>query len=408
MKRRKLLRYTLSFLVLLSLNLFAGQVLNAQKTTVKRGELSYTGKIIAFHPGYNFRYSRILIEVGEEKKELRFPAWNAEELLSLFQVGDEVVITSREGLKFKSKKMSADWYDFITMEELISLSKDSTVFFAKKKRSKPIKAKYTGPDLNTIFIDRKIKKLYKVNGKTRGVFIDSGELLYTHFTTNKLYNLNKVREGDLISSVGQLEKVRSGEVSPIDGIDVYSMRPLTKVVGKIKSFLYKQNYAYVGLVFSSGQRNIKLSFASEAASDLKAFSDKDRDITVYYMNEKYIDDKNPPALYAAILEGDTIRIERPFWGQADGNHEKKDIEYSGQVQKVVKNSNNSLSIILTKDALIESNHMINQLRHLIKKGTRIKVKGKQRINRPGEIYEKNYKIITPKTFIIDGKEYLLR
>jgi hypothetical protein len=49
--------------------------------------------------------------------------------------------------------------------------------------------------------------------------------------------------------------------------------------------------------------------------------------------------------------------------------------------------------------------MAQQLGYLFKKGKPVVIAGKERIKKMGEIYNKNYRIITPEKILIDGKTF---
>lgn len=379
---------------------------SAQKS--KRERVQYNATILDFLPGYRFAYSQLLLKVDNKEKRVRFSSLVARDILDHFKVGDEVQIDARVGFKSRHRKLSKSMVEYISIEQLYSITKEDYSFEAFKKKKVSTSSNDSTPIPTLVFIDRKITDVYKVNGKVGGLYLDNGELLYGYFGFAKSKPLGDYDVGDLISCVSRPFRLREGEISPSKEGSVFSARPLTKVTGKIKSFLYKQNYAYVGLVLSTADGELRLSFPSEKAQGLKLFADTKKDVTIYYEPAIYNSKRYPPAIYAATLDQDTLRIKKTYWGSPDGKHKTETVVYRGKIRKVIKDGRNNLSVILTDDALMESTVKINQLRHLIKKGTEVEIKGEQRIKRPGELYEKDYKIIIPKSMIINGKEYLLQ
>jgi hypothetical protein len=51
--------------------------------------------------------------------------------------------------------------------------------------------------------------------------------------------------------------------------------------------------------------------------------------------------------------------------------------------------------------------MEKQLGNFFKKGELVEVSGDERIKAQGEVYSKDYRIITPRSLVIDGKNFLL-
>ncbi|MEL7005596.1 MAG: hypothetical protein AAFN93_23125 [Bacteroidota bacterium] len=380
----------------------------AQGYKIEQEELEYKAKILEFQPGYTFSYSRMLVETAEGKRIIGFKSFAAEKILKEFSAGDEVYLTtSKRKVLQNNKKKPDDWLERVTREQLNTMSNGMFTIDVKSMKYPKSKKKSINHFRLSIFLEETITRLYKVNNETRGFYLESGKLLYGEYAFNMSNHLRDYRVGDVISFVGYASLLFEGDVRPIPDIVVYSFRHLTKVEGRIKSFLVKQNYAYVGLTLTTDSGEIKLSFASENAAKLKGFAETKESVTVYYEKNRYALKNNPPGLYAAVLGNDTIRTKRAFYGAPDGKHESKSVTYSGQIKKLIKDKNNLLSVILTDDVLIEANTVINQLRHLIKKGITIEVRGEERIKRAGEIYEKDYRIIRPESITIKGKEYLL-
>jgi hypothetical protein len=116
-----------------------------------------------------------------------------------------------------------------------------------------------------------------------------------------------------------------------------------------------------------------------------------------------------PTIHALIQENDTLYFPNQYYGGPDGNHEYKAVQIEGEITKVNRNDKGRIiSLLVSKDCFIEVDlQMASQLGNLLKKGTILKVSGEERVKKEGEIYEKDYRIITPKRISADQKEFIV-
>jgi hypothetical protein len=85
------------------------------------------------------------------------------------------------------------------------------------------------------------------------------------------------------------------------------------------------------------------------------------------------------------------------------------MEAKGKITKIIRTTKgNVASIIIDSKYFVEVDAMMaQQLGLQLKKGKEIIIGGKERIKIAGEIYSKDYHIITPEKINIDGKIFSL-
>jgi hypothetical protein len=67
-----------------------------------------------------------------------------------------------------------------------------------------------------------------------------------------------------------------------------------------------------------------------------------------------------------------------------------------------------MSVIIGNECYIEvDNNIEKNLGNYLRRGTLMKINGEERIKKEGEIYSKNYRIITPQKITVDEKEFQL-
>ena len=82
---------------------------------------------------------------------------------------------------------------------------------------------------------------------------------------------------------------------------------------------------------------------------------------------------------------------------------------SGKIREVVHSDKGRIiSLLVNTDVYIEMDPRFEkQIGALLKRGASIEVSGDERIKKEGEVYSKDYRIITPQQISIDGKVYRL-
>jgi hypothetical protein len=155
-------------------------------------------------------------------------------------------------------------------------------------------------------------------------------------------------------------------------------------------------------------KELKLSFPSEKASLIRKFLTADATVKVYFGSDYNIGKFNLPELHALVQGRDTLTIaEFGFYGAPDGNHEHIPIEFEGKITSISKTPKGTIeSIVVASEFYIELNPMMaQQFGHKLEKGKKIIIEGQERVKKIGEIYNKNYRIVSPKSITFDGTTF---
>jgi hypothetical protein len=153
-----------------------------------------------------------------------------------------------------------------------------------------------------------------------------------------------------------------------------------------------------------------MSFPSNFAERIKRFSGEGQKLTLY-RDEYPWGNSTLLQLLAVAYQGDTLKIEEhAFYGGADVKHDHKPVTVEGKITKVIESDKGKIiSVILNNAYYIEIDDLIEkQLGNFFTRGKLIGISGDERIKAEGEIYSKDYRIITPRSITIDGKSFLLR
>ena len=148
-----------------------------------------------------------------------------------------------------------------------------------------------------------------------------------------------------------------------------------------------------------------VSFPSDKATVVRDFLKPDVDLKIYYGQYSDLDKNNLPELHAIIQEKDTLLInDFGFYGGPDGKHDHSDVEFEGKITQLSKSKKGNVqSLIVGGKVFMEIEAMMaQQFGHMLEKGKRITVQGKERVKKIGEIYSKDYRIVTPEKITIDG------
>lgn len=243
------------------------------------------------------------------------------------------------------------------------------------------------------------------NGTRKGLIFDNGLVAYSSFSQPGLFSMENIKLGKPVSFIGYESSVQPSYLYPIQPVErVISFVELKKHTGKIESFIYKQNFVRIGLKLN-GER---YSFPAELAKSIEKFSN-DKPLTVYYNGEVDVKTNLLPTIHAFVQGQDTLKIPSMYYGDPDGKHEHKIAAFEGKVTQVNRSDHgNILSLIVSNDCYVEvDNRMAAQLKEYLSKGKTIKVSGLERIKKEGEVYERNYRIITPQKVEVNGKEFIL-
>jgi hypothetical protein len=266
-----------------------------------------------------------------------------------------------------------------------------------------------------VFLEKKVIRDYYLNGIRKALIFEEG-LVVSHLGSSLNSGpIDFVNVGDVVSFMGYKTGVAEGYKYPVDGVrDVYYFNQLKRENGKAFSYLFKQNSVCIGVKFNlpSGKQ-LSVSFPTEDAERVKHFLNTNDELRIYYFENKPYEVENmlhPPELHALVKPGDTLYINKfGFYGGADGKHDYKDVQVNGKITRInVSDKGNIISIIVASDYYVEIDAMMaQQLGYFFQKGKEVSIQGKERIKKEGEIYQKDYHLITPEKVIVDGKTFLL-
>lgn len=371
----------------------------------------FSAKVVALQPGFSFAYSRIVLQSGNEKWLYLFHPINGELFIqkvkpgSVVEVRAKIFPRSRELMKSLSKEnQELSW--FLSRDEILEVKLDDQWI----KLKKPEGNSETNDRSSSIFLEKEIRQEYFLNGQKLGLVFDHGVVAYVN-TVNPLTNfMDSVSVGGKTSFVGLRQKNLPGFVYPLAGVkQTYFYTPLRKVTGRWQALLFKQNHVCIGAKFKTNSgKEIRLSFPSYEAIRVREFLKPEKDLRVYFGRSYNTGAIDLPELHAIIQDSDTLYIkEFGFYGGADGNHEHEAVEMEGKITRINKSEKgNVMSLIVDSQYYVEIDAMMaQQLGYLFKKGKAVIIAGKERIKKVGEIYNKNYRIITPEKILIDGKTF---
>jgi hypothetical protein len=383
----------------------------AQRKTVKTEVKTYDGKIEKYLPGKGIAYSLIQIETNEGHNIIRFPYNQGREIIEKFPTGTSIKATvksrvNKPDISFKDKNI---WMLSILADSLFLLK--SNKYELKIDWSNDNEHLFGYGERRVVLLEEEVADYFLYENKARGVFTKSGILVLDQLAFPSFYNFKKLKIGSRFSNFGAIIKVNDGEELIVkDAKRIVSSRILKKSSGLINSFLYKQNGVCIGFSLTEGDEKTLLYFTPDKASKLMEIEKRKEPVTIYYHYES-----NPKillyySLHALISRTDTIKIEKDFYGEADGRHEYIQAAREGKITDIEKDKHGHIiSIILNNTILVEANSKIqSQLSKLLKVGKLLRVEGQERIKIDGEVYKNSSTIlIVPQKLAIDNKEFLV-
>jgi hypothetical protein len=366
----------------------------------------FTGELTSIKPGWGFAIEGLELSINGEARYFRIDPIHGKEILTKLQIGKplslkaNVNITARENYK-KLNKSSTAW-GFRFTDSVTEIFLDNKWVQTPVQSRKTLEPPSSYQDFRVI-LEQKVIGDYYLDGIRKGLIFPNGLIAFASYANKS--TMSNASPGKRISFIGYETTVKEEYIFPIPNVKkVYSFMELNKHEGRIESFIYKQNFARIGMVIN-GKR---LSFPTEYAKQIETLAN-DEKLIVYYNGEEDIRLNSLPTIHAIIFRSDTLYIPGLYYGGPDGRHEHKESIVSGTLEKINRTSNGQItSLIINKEAYIEIDaQTASQLSSLLKKGVQIIVLGDERIKKEGEIYEREYRIITPKRITIDGKEFIL-
>ena len=359
------------------------------------------GKIVAFAPGFNFAYNSLIFVNNNDTSYLSFSPKYGELIVSNFSVGNEIELRANVTIDGSLRKTRVINY---FQDEILAIKMDGK--WVELDRHKPL-----GRNDSKVFLERKVKDENSNSQDGRAFLLNDGVVAFIHPVVLRWNNVKSIEVNKKVSFVG-FEYLREAgyEYPKWNPKSVYSFSLLSKMEGELKSYLYKQNYVYIGFVLKTFSGEYSFSFPSDMGNRIKFFFDDHRFVTVYHSSFTMKGQLDPPELHALASDGDTLKInEFGFYGGADVKHEHTPAEIEGKITSINRSAKGKIiSVIVGNDCYIEvDNNMEKQLTNYLKQGRMIKVSGQERIKKEGEIYAKEYRIITPSQVTADGKVFFV-
>ena len=390
-----------------TLTLFFITVCSAAFSQAKFEVQEFAGTVKRIQPGWYFALEVIQLQVDNEVRFFSLDPVYGKSILSKIKEGQSIAlkanvnITVQEGMK-KMKESGSVWmYRF--MDQIIEI-RISNEWVQTPSAPQKISAVREMPNWK-VFLEQKVEGDYFLDGLRKGLIFKDGLVAYASYMNPRFNYMKSITPGKTVSFLGYASPVKEEFIYPIENVKrLYSFIELTKSEGRIESYVYKQNYVRIGLVIN-GKR---LSFPAERARDIEKLT-SDKKVVVYFEG---IEDKKSnllPTIHAIVQERDTLFFQGMYYGGPDGKHEHQAVKVEGVITKVNRTDKGRImSLILGKDCYIEIDpQMAAQLGDLLKKGTALKVSGEERVKKEGEIYEKEFRIITPKRIVAEQKEFIL-
>ena len=388
------MRNTLIFACLLSYSAF---------TQPKFEIIEYTGTVLSVRPGYGFALETIELKTKDDTYFFRIGPEYGQSILSKIKIGQTITLRASVNLKTREtlKLLKRKYIGIPYHEQILEIKLDNE-WIATPVMERKFSRWVTE---SKVFLEEKVIGDYFLDGIRKGLILDNGVVSFAIYA-GIIHSMDKLSPGNVVSFFGYKSAVNDRYLYPVQGVkEVYEFTPLEKVEGKISAFVHKQNYSRIGLVINKD----RFSFPGELAKRIESFAN-DQSVTIYYAGRPNEKTNLLPTIHAIIQGSDTLKISKNYYGDPDGKHDYKLAELDGKISRVNHSDRGKIiSLILGNDCYVEVDHkMAEQLGDYLTKGTHIKVAGDERIKKEGEIYERNYRIITPRKVVVDGKEFTLK
>ncbi|GHM99365.1 hypothetical protein WSM22_08550 [Cytophagales bacterium WSM2-2] len=371
-------------------------------------EMEFSGVVTAIDPGFSFALERLTLDVkGKEEPFLFYPNYgNA--VFEKIRIG--MTVTVKANVNPKSRRLYDDldkrnkafsW--FLRRDHITEIKTETDkIVFTKPTEQKSTKA-------YKVFLDRKVVDLYSEKGLNSGLILGNGVIAFNQGITLFFDRLKDVKKNDSVSFIGFKMEKKDGYRYPIERVnEVYYFTPLQRESGYLKSLLFKQNHACIGLKFKTKSGELKVSIPSDMAVRLKDFLKTDVEAKIYYGPYSDLDKLILPELHGIVQGRDTLLInDFGFYGGADGKHDFQWVLVEGKISHIDKTPKGNIeSIVVDSEYYIEIDAMMaQQLGHMFQKGKKVTIQGKERIKKKGEIYSKKYRIVTPEKLTIDDRTF---
>jgi hypothetical protein len=368
----------------------------------------FTGKVNSIQPGWGFALELIELQVGDEVYFFRLHPMYGKQIMSQIQKGQTISLKANINLTRhqKIKKLNEQTVQLPSyfLYSQVTEIKTQDSWIQTPEPSREIMEVGNLPRAK-VFLEQTVEDDFFVEGLRKGLIFKNGIISFATYLSIARNPMKNINPGDIVSFMGYESPVKENYLFPIPNVrSVYSYMELKKMTGAIGSYIYKQNYVRIGMTVA-GKR---FSFPAEKAREIERFANGES-VTVYY--DPLEDPKSNllPTIHALVQKKDTIWMANLYYGGPDGKHDFKSVQVEGTISKLNRTENGRIiSLILNKDCYIEVDYqMEQQLGNLLKKGSNLKISGEERIKKEGEIYEKEYRIITPKRIVAESGEFIL-
>lgn len=387
-------------LVLISLSCVAAA---QQRAAIQEFEGTFQG----FEMGIGYVLSKIRLKVGETTECFAFPENYCQELQQALKVGQSLRVRAMVHRTGRDKPTLHPTIDYFFPETVTDVWLDGRwkTLDHKSPATRALHRKSYA-----VFLDKKIEKMYWAGGYKVALRFDRDQIAYFLIPSAQRDRMKHLNEGQLVSFMGGAYHFESGMCYPHPEIrGTHSFIELLKAKGVIVSFLFKQNFACIGMRVETEAGLMSLGFPSEYAEIIHSIARRNEQITIYYDALETQITPEPTSLHAIIAGRDTVKIGTLFYGGADGEHQHIPVVASGRINQVLKSEKGRMiGLIIDKKYFVETTAaMVDQLREILSKGKWVVIEGDQRIKKKGEVYSKNYEIVVPRKITVEEKTYLV-
>jgi hypothetical protein len=370
----------------------------------------FQGTLQNFEVGYRFAYEYLTLKVESEEYRFYFPPFHGQWIQSKFKPGDLVKVkvsynyTLAENVK-KLKAEKSKYATFLDRQVIVDIWADGQWVSLPDRSTENLNENIS------YHFDKKIKSFYTVSNLMKAIIFEDNSIAYT-FVYHKERDPSYIyKVGDRINFLGIKPERTEGYAYPFPEKKVYEFFSLVEIEGTIKSYLYKQNAVCIGAKFYVDNNELTVCFPSEKAEEVKNFLIGTTQVTLYTSADKQDLKSNLfPELHVLIKDKDTLKINQlDFFGGPDRNHKFKSIEFEGKISRITKSQSGKVAnLIIDEKYFVEIDPRLDaQIGTSLKKGIVLKIKGKERLKKEGEVYRYTYRIISPEQIVIEGKTHLL-
>lgn len=372
----------------------------------------FEGKLLSYEVGYTFAYEYMRVEIDGKVSRFHFYPQYGKFMLDEFRVGSilkfkALVRNEKLADDLAYKKLDDRYFWFFnrqTLQEIWWNGEWKKFAESKEKAAKPS---------SKVFLEETIQNFYTADEFKSAAQLQNGRIVFLGMMGRLFNPFKDYKINDKFSFVGE-EIVRGeGYAYPLPFTELFYGYEIIKSEGTLKSYLYKQNHVCIGVKFTSPKGDFAVSLPTYHGARIQKFIKPEEPLIIYHSPNRYkttSDDPLAPELHAIIQGNDTLYIEEHgFFAGADGKHDHQWVYLEGKIKEIVRSDKGSIiNFIVDNEFYIEFDARFEkQIGSLLKRGLPIKISGEERIKKSGEVYKKNYRIVSPYKIEIGDKTYLL-